>query len=130
MIFAVLLILIITYVFLIFSSDINTKNERFLKKFGIIINPAPVSFEEIRIPESFDAVYQSYNFLQIEAGFDLSDYKGLDAVRYTYEILNFPDEKKVYANVICRDNKAIGGDIACIEADGYMLPLNFLLTNQ
>ncbi len=124
-------IVLITFFFLFYSSDINVINKSFLSAFSIEIYPEPVTFEEITIPKVFDNIYESYNFLQIQSGFDLSDYKGKNAVRYTYKVLNFPDteEKEVYANVICIDNTPVGGDIFCPAIDGFMLPLNYLLTN-
>jgi hypothetical protein len=124
-------IILIALLFILFSSDINAVNQEFLSKFGIVINPSPASFEEIEIPEDFDSVYSDYNFLQIQAGFDLLDFRGQSAVRYTYKILNFPqnDVKTVYANVICVGSKPIGGDICCPSLDGFLLPLNYLMTN-
>lgn len=124
-------IIAIAFVFIYFSSDIDTVNEKFLLKFGIEINPGPISFEEIEIPEIFDSVYTNYNFLQIQAGFDLSDFKGMHGVRYTYKMLNFPqsDGKTVYANVICINSKPVGGDICCPSLDGFILPLNYLTAN-
>lgn len=128
----ILLILVITSVFLLFSSDIDILNRRFLRNFGIETDLMAVSSEEIEIPYFFDTVYQNYNLLQIEAGFDLLDYRGKKAVRYTYKMLNFPknDSKNVYANVICINNKQVGGDICSTDIDGFMLPLNFLKSNN
>lgn len=127
----VLLITLIALFFLFFSTDINTINKNFLSAFAIITGNEPVSVEEIIIPEDFDKVYENYNFLQIQAGFDLSDFKGRKAVRYTYKITNFPEDIKrdVFANVICVDNTPVGGDIFCPAIDGFMLPLNYLITN-
>ena len=127
----ILAIILITLFFLFFSSDINTINKNFLSNFSIAVDSEPVSVQEILIPKVFDKVYENYNFLQIQSGFDLSDYKGQNAMRYTYKVLNFPEsgEKDVYANVICVDNTPVGGDIFCPAIDGFMLPLNYLITN-
>ena len=124
--FAILVIIVITIVFLFFSDDINEKNKRFLTGFGLETDANPVSFEEIRIPESFDSVYQDYNAMQIASGFDLSRYKGKKAVRYTYRLLNFPSGGNVFANVICVKGKPVAGDICCPELSGFILPLNYL----
>lgn len=129
--FMICTIAIITFLFISFSSDINTINEKFLSGFGIKINPSPVSFEEIKIPEKFNSAYLNYNFLQIQSGLDLLDFSGRSAMRYTYKILNFPqnDGKAVYANVICVGSKPVGGDICCPSIDGFLLPLNYLISN-
>ena len=124
--FTIIVITVITIVFLIFSNDINKKNGQFLARFGLETDDAPVSFEEIKIPESFDAVYQDYNAMQIVSGFDLSRYKGKKAVRYTYRVLNFPYNGNVFANVICVNGKPVAGDICCPELSGFILPLNYL----
>lgn len=123
------IIIFITLFFLFFASDINTINRNFLSGFAIATAPEPVSFEEIKIPKSFDKVYENYNFLQIQAGFDLSAYCGKNAVRYTYKMLNFPDggTREIYATVIVVDSAPVGGDIYCPQIDGFMLPLNYLI---
>ncbi len=125
-------IVAITLVFLFFSSDMDILNRHFLSTFGIKTDLKPVSQEEIIIPSEFDSVFENYNLIQLEAGFDLNDYKGKKAVRYTYKMLNFPnnERKNIYADVICVKNRQIGGDICCTDIDGFILPLNFLETSN
>ena len=132
MFFIVLLVIFfITLIFLIFSSNMDVLNQAFLSKFGIKTDLTCVSQEEFKIPNEFDDVYQNYNLIQLEAGFDLTDYRGEKAVRYSYKMLNFPKEEieNVYATVICVKNRQVGGDICCTDIDGFILPLNFLKTN-
>ena len=124
--FAVFVIIIITTVFLLFSSDVDDKNRLFLSRFGLETERKPVSFEEIEIPKSFDSIYESYNLMQLSAGLDLSRSKGKKAVRYTYKILNFPEARDTFANVICVKGKPVAGDICCPDLDGFILPLNYL----
>lgn len=125
-------IIAITIVFLFFSSDMDILNRHFLSTFGIKTDAKPISQEEIIIPATFDSVYENYNLIQLQAGFDLTEYKGAKAVRYTYKMLNFPnnERKNIYANVICIKNRQVGGDICCTDIDGFILPLNFLKTNN
>ena len=132
MLFIIAVIIAITIIFLLFSSDTEILNRRFLQNFGIEIEKNAVTVEEIKIPEEFDSVYENYNVIQLEAGFDLNGFKGKNAVRYTYKMLNFPNSvrKNIYANVICINHKPIGGDICCTDIDGFILPLNFLKTNK
>lgn len=122
----------IVFLFLFFSSDINILNTRFLEDFGIETSPECLYEETFTIPLEFDSIYQNYNLVQLEAGFDLSSYKGLKAVRYTYKMLNFPnsESENIYANVICVKNRQVGGDICCTDLDGFILPLNFFKTNK
>ncbi len=79
----------------------------------------PVETEVFEIPEKFNPVYEEYNKIQKEAGYDLSLYKGKKCMRYTYLI---PSEN-ARANIIVYDGKIIGGDICSITLDGVMIPL-------
>lgn len=130
--FFVTIIIAITLLFLLFSSDMNTLNRRFLEDFGIETEAVPIAQEEFTIPSQFDNIYENYNIIQLESGFDLALYKGEKAVRYTYKMLNFPNSssQNIYANVICIKKRQIGGDICCTDIDGFILPLNFLKTNN
>ncbi len=85
------------------------------------------SIEEVsvHIPEEFDDVYENYNSLQLECGFDLKKYRGADCTRYTYQIKNFPgdDSGEVRANILVFDRRIIGGDIMTVRLDGFMIGL-------
>ena len=74
------------------------------------------------IPIEFDMVYNNYNEIQKEAGYDLSLYKGKECVMYTYEIYNHPFGK-CNANIIVYKGEIIGGDISSVNLDGFMTPL-------
>ena len=74
------------------------------------------------IPYEFDMVYNNYNELQKEVGFDLSLYKGRECVMYTYEIHNHPFGD-CNANIIVYKGDIIGGDISSVNLDGFMTPL-------
>ena len=78
---------------------------------------------EITIPREFSEVYENYNALQKEAGFDLEAFKGKSAVRYTYSLEDFPAEEYVVINLLVCDGKLIGGDVSSRRIDGFMLPL-------
>lgn len=74
---------------------------------------------EVTIPTQFNAVYERYNALLKEGGFDLTPYKGKKCKRYTYLI---PSEN-ARANILVYDGKIIGGDISSITIDGIMIPI-------
>lgn len=125
---SLILIMLITSVFLFFSTDENRINRKFLKNYNIETEEKPYLTEEIIIPEEFDEYFESYNALQIESGLSLLKYKGKKAIRYTYKMTNFPDKScgNVYANVITVNSKPIAGDINCPSLSGFILPLSFL----
>lgn len=74
------------------------------------------------IPDEFDAVYENYNALQTECGFDLSPFRGKECKIYTYDIYNHPFGT-CRANVIVHDGKIIGGDISSVNISGFMTGL-------
>ena len=92
-----------------------------LESCGWEIDPAPVCEQEVQIPESFDAAYQSYNELQKSQGFDLSAYKGKRATLYTFSVKNHPSgEEGVTANLVVRKKRLIAADICSAKTDGFL----------
>ena len=120
---AVLSVLIIAFAFLSFYQ--KSPGAELIRSFGWEINTTPIESASLVIPEIFDEIYEDYNLLQTEAGLDLEQYKGRPAVRYTYEVLNYPDnEANVRANVIVVDGKGVAGDICTVEIGGFMHALS------
>ena len=74
------------------------------------------------LPFEFDMVYNNYNEIQKDAGFDLSCYKGKKCTMYTYELTNHPFGK-CNANIIVYNGEIIGGDISSVNLDGFMTGL-------
>ncbi len=113
---------------LILCDNQDHENIMFLESYGWKVKHDCHERVNITIPEIFDNVYNNYNELQKLAGLDLSDYKGQDAIRYTYIVTNFPEEicDTVYANVICVKDTPIGGDVMTVPLDGFMFSLNYL----
>lgn len=103
--------------------ECNTNELRvsYLENLGWQIDKSPFETQEIIIPSKFNSVYSNYNSLQKINGFDLSCYKGKTAIRYSYNVLNYPDEtQKVKANLIILDGRLIGGDISSSALNGFM----------
>jgi len=64
----------------LFTMSTNAERVEYLNSKGWIVNPDPVSTTDIVIPSEFNDTYKSYNDLQQSQGFDLSQYKGKEAV--------------------------------------------------
>lgn len=80
--------------------------------------------QEILLPDEFDAVLAHYNELQKQQGFDLTRYAGQSVTLYSYRITNWPDPSAtVIADLYCRKNRPIGGDVHSTALDGFMLGL-------
>jgi len=93
----------------------------YLTKLGWIVSPEPLEVQQILIPREFPPVYERYNMLQKSQGFDLLEYAGFSATRYTYEVLNYPGgDETIIADVIVENGTVIGGDIQSLRLDGFM----------
>lgn len=123
----VIILFMIFYIFSVYGEESETEKCRtFLKGFGWRVSDTPSDEAEISIPSEFDEVYKSYNAMQKKSGLDLMEYSGKSGRRYTFEVLNYPIDagETVYANVICIDGKAVGGDIMTVSLSGFMHSLN------
>ena len=128
----VAVIIIIGAVCLVFASDEDEKNIDFLESYGWRVEESYIEKEALKIPDIFDEVYNNYNVLQKLSGLDLSDFKGREAVRYTYIVKNFPQktDETVRANVLCVDTNPVAGDIMTVKIDGFMYSLSYLKTGK
>lgn len=128
----VAVIIIIGAVCIVFASDEDEKNIDFLESYGWRVDENHIEKEALKIPDIFDEVYNNYNALQKLSGLDLSDYKGKDAIRYTYIVKNFPHktDQAVRANVLCVDQNPVAGDIMTVKIDGFMYSLSYLKTGK
>ena len=103
---------------------IETNEDRiaFLSQFGYKVSGDPIESVELTLPDDFDRVFSGYNELQKAQGLDLAKYKGKTVTRYTYEVVGYPgyEDEKVYANLIVRKNRIIGGDICSAEPNGFI----------
>lgn len=111
------------------QSEINLRatssDERiaYLAQFGWRVDEEPVEVKEIIIPAEFDDVYTNYNKLQLEQGFDLTQYLSKRVKKWTYTVTNYPgyeDKNCIRATMLVLDGKVIGGDICSVELGGFM----------
>ena len=101
----------------------ESKRQAFLKEMGWEV---PERYEEVRtvlIPEEWDGVYEDYNDMQKQQGFDLTAFKGMQVQVYTYRVLNYPgheNEDCILCHLMLSDSKLIGGDVCSTAIDGFM----------
>ena len=80
--------------------------------------------DEITVPYEFGEVYSSYNSIQKEQGFDLTEYKGKTLTRYTANVKNYPDfDDDVYVEVLVYDKLIVGADIYSVSSNGFIVAL-------
>ena len=96
----------------------------FLNDCGIV-TAGNASVKTGTIPAEFGDVYERYNELQKQQGFDLSGYRSREAVVYTFGVVSVDGEHTDFteAHVMVCDDMIIGGDISSPALDGGMLPL-------
>ena len=96
----------------------------FLSGYGWVSSNTP-ECREIIIPQDFSEVYEQYNQIQKEQGYDLSKYRTDKVLQYTFKILNYCDEKgavlsNVEAHILVKGGEIIGGDISSAELSGFL----------
>ena len=95
----------------------------YLARYGWEVETPAVSNDTVVIPRTFSDIFEEYNELQIQQGFDLSQYCGLEVEIYTYRVLNHESEGEVLAQLYVRNNSVIGGDVHSTAIDGFMVPI-------
>ena len=99
----------------------NEDRVKFLEDLGWKVDPTPVNEKTVVIPKKFSDVYEIYNQLQLDQGYDLTQYRGLEATIYTYTITNYNGYKgTVVADLYVLNDEIIGGDVHSLALDGFM----------
>ena len=101
----------------------EAQRQEFLKEMGWEVSGEFDECRQVLIPEQFNEVYEGYNELQKQQGFDLSAYKGKSCDVYTYKVRNYKgheDKDDVRCNLMICDDVLIGGDVSSTELDGFM----------
>lgn len=96
---------------------------QYLISLGYEPDTATGDCRKVQIPREFDAVYQTYNQMQKECGFDLQKYAGKKVDLTTYKITNWPGSESILADVLVYKNKIIGGAVYTAAVDGFMYGL-------
>lgn len=107
------------------SFIMRTEEERqsFIASMGWETEPEYTECRSVTIPEEFGDVYEQYNDLQKQQGFDLTKYKGRTAEVYTYPVLNYEGHTEkdcMKLTLIVYNGELIGGDVCCTELGGFM----------
>ena len=105
------------------SDATSVELKSFIDSYGWTVNEEPDEVREVVVPEEFDDVYENYNALQLEQGFDLSSFKGQRVKRWTYTITNYPgyeSEDFIKINILVYSGCVVGGDVCSVKLDGFM----------
>ena len=105
-----------------------TDQERaaYLESLGWETDGVPTETLTFSLPQPLNAAYEEYNQLQLEQGFDLTNYAGMQVTRYSYAVKNYPGyPDQVQADLyVCGDN-IVAGDILYYGDKGFVSTLQF-----
>ncbi len=103
------------------TAKTNEECIMFLNSLGWEVESTPLEEKTVIIPKEFSDVYENYNALQLEQGYDLSGFRGLEVTIYTYTVTNYAGFKgTVVADLYIYQGQVIGGDIHTLAIDGFM----------
>ena len=97
--------------------------QQFIREMGWETSEQYAECRSVTIPEEWSEVYEQYNKLQQQQGFDLSGFKGKTVEIYTYPVYNYEghtDKDCMQLTLMICDNALIGGDVCCKELNGFM----------
>ncbi len=100
------------------NAETNALRLNYISSLNYKVEDETPTEKQITIPVKFNKVYNKYNELQKEAGFNLEDYCGQNVTMFTYKL-----KDNYYANIIVLKGRIIGGDICSNSLYGEMLPL-------
>lgn len=92
----------------------------YLRQLGYETDSAAAETRTVQIPKTFDAVYETYNQMQKDCGFDLQKYAGKRVELSTFHVTNWPTGEEILADVLVYKKKVIGGAIYTAAVDGFM----------
>ncbi len=103
------------------NASTNQERVLFIKSLGIEVDDTKCSSKEVIIPNNFSDVYEEYNKIQKQAGFNLSDYKGTLVTVYQYPVKDLSNN--IIVSLMVHNGIIIGGDISSTSFRGFMYPL-------
>ena len=98
----------------------------YLEGLGWTADLSPIETLSFALPQPLNESYLEYNELQLQQGFDLSPYAGMQVTRYSYRITNYPDYPgDVQADLYLCGDEIIGGDILYCGDKGFVATLTY-----
>ena len=107
----------------IFIND--TAKVHFIESYGWQVEQSHFMHEKVKIPYTFGDTEKEYNLIQKKAGFDFENYKGKTLDKFSYRLLNHPDDKKyAYINIFVYNKKIVGADVVSPLLFGNIRAIN------
>ena len=107
------------------SPAVKTEKARvaYLADCGWSVETPALKEETVLIPKQFNAVFETYNALQKQQGFDLTRYAGKEVKLYTYKVVDSNLGENVIATLYVSGGNVVGGDVHSTALDGFMCGL-------
>ena len=104
------------------SAAVKTEKARvaYIERCGWKVDTPALKEETVLIPKNFSNVFETYNQLQKQQGFDLRQYAGREVKLYTYKVVDSGLGENVLASLYVYNGCVIGGDVHSTELDGFM----------
>lgn len=97
----------------------NEQRICFLNDNGIKTDAEPYYVCDIIIPTSFDGIYQTFEAVQNAQGLSLSEYKGKNVRRFSYNVKNPPKNiEKAAADILVYDGEIIACALCSLTNNG------------
>ena len=104
-----------------YTLENEQQRQEFLKEMGWEVGAEFDECKQILIPEEFNEVYNCYNDLQKQQGFDLSRHLGETCMQYSYVVTNYPDKSQtVLVTLYVQGQRVIAGDIHSTAMNGFL----------
>ena len=87
---------------------------------GWTVDPETETEQTVTLPRSFTGVFEEYNEVQLQQGFDLRPYGGMTVTVCTYLVTNYDADSPVLATLYLYRNRVIAGDIHATAMDGFL----------
>ena len=107
------------------SAAVKTEKARvaYLSDCGWSVETPALKEETVLIPKQFNAVFETYNDLQKQQGFDLSRFAGKEVKLFTYKVVGSNLGENVVAMLYVSNGSVVGGDVHSTALDGFMCGL-------
>ncbi len=95
----------------------------FISRFGYSVKNEPDEIKEVVIPFEFNDVYENYNDIQKNQGYDLTEYAGKRVKSWTFTVTDYPEYENtdyIKIHILIFEGKVIGGDVCSVKSDGFM----------
>ncbi len=106
------------------------QHKAFARQLGLETADYPEMIQKVRIPQEFNGLYEKYNNLQKNSGFDLLTFRGKKCTLYTYRLQNKKFSGEYLLNLMVFRDRIIGGDVSKDKYKGSICSFSDILSDN